>query len=136
MANTKTKRGKNRQKLFNCPWNVNFLFSFVPRNYYTKNRIQRQKMWAGWYRLKLHQSSGIRNRAMMLLCRDFLDACRKKPHHDLVFGRFENSICQTDDIRMILIVQCFSIHLCLFARKKHSNCLPNRRKQLPTKSMS
>ena len=74
----KDKEGKNRQKLFNWPWNVNFLFPFVPRNYYTKNRIQRQKMWAGWYRLKLHQSSGIRNRAMMLLCRDFLDACRKK----------------------------------------------------------
>ena len=58
---------------------------------------------------------------------------QEKKHHDLEFGRFENSICQTDDIRMILIVQCFSIHLCLFTRKKtlivsqtdENNCLPN-----------
>ena len=108
-------------------------FFFCPMNCYTKNLdFMAEKVGRG-ISSKLHQSSGIRNRAMMLLCRDFLDACRKKTHHDLVFGRFENSICQTDDIRMILIVQCFSIHLCLFARKKtlivsqtdENNCLPN-----------
>ena len=35
-------------------------------------RIPGQKMWAGWYRLKLHQSRGIRNQALMVLSRDVL----------------------------------------------------------------
>ena len=37
-----------------------------------KIRIPGQKMWAGWYRIKLLHASGIRNRALSLLCRDLL----------------------------------------------------------------
>ena len=35
-------------------------------------RIPGQKMWAGCYRIKLLHASGIRNRALSLLCRDLL----------------------------------------------------------------